>query len=433
MSKVGIKELATILAKKRKLDNEAALAFVNHFFDVLSDSLRDEKMVKIKGLGTFKVVPVSARKSVDVNTGESIEISGRDKISFTPDTTLRDLVNRPFAQFETVVVNDGVDFTAIDEAAHVSQGETDVDEPEVESRSVEPLSVESRSQVKPDDVEPDVLEESQNPQVEEMVEDTENMVEEVGEEREVIADSQENAPASQSEEKEDVAEDIVTISEPEVVPAVEETEHAPMPVAVVDDSAKILSEVLRKQNEQLSEANDLLRDQLERSHRLMRLVGIAVVVVLLLVIGGGYYMFTNFNSFVRLPNIAMTNQTPVAVKPQPAVKDTVHVKQIEQQTATEKQKNDTVKSSSTVSPAEKPKDEQQSMTEYNDDARVRTGAYNIIGVKTTVKVRAGQTLASISKYYLGPGMECYVEAINGIREVKEGQMIKIPELKIKRR
>ena len=205
-----------------------------------------------------------------------------------------------------------------------------------------------------------------------------------------------------------------------------------MPVTVVDDSAKMLSEVLRKQNEQLSEANDLLREQLEHSHHLMRLIGIAVVVVLLLVIGGGYYMFTNFSSFARLVDTATTPQVAVVAKPQPTVKDTVPVKVAEQKPAVEVQHKDTTKHVA-VKEENKPAAEPQPMTEYNNDARVRTGAYNIIGVKTTVKVRAGQTLASISKYYLGPGMECYVEAINGTREVKEGQMIKIPELKIKRR
>jgi len=427
MSKVGIKELATILAKKRKLDSEAALAFVESFFDVLCDSLRDEKMVKVKGLGTFKVVPVSARKSVDVNTGESIEISGRDKISFTPDTTLRDLVNRPFAQFETVMVNEGVDFTAIDEAANLSQSETDVEEPETAAHSVEPLPVETQSQVNPEVEDPKTVAEPQTSQIDEAIEGAAQAVEEAEEVGEESSESQEAAPACQPEKEETKVENIETVPEPVDVPAVEAVEPTPMPVTVVDDSAQMLSEVLRKQNEQLSEANDLLREQLEHSHHLMRLIGIAVVVVLLLVIGGGYYIFTNFSPFARLTNTATTPQVAVVANPQSTAKDTV-----EQQPAVEVLHKDTTKHVA-AKKEDKPAAEPQPMTEYNNDARVRTGAYNIIGVKTTVKVRAGQTLASISKYYLGPGMECYVEAINGTREVKEGQMIKIPELKIKRR
>lgn len=432
MSKVGIKELATILAKKRKLDSEASLAFVESFFDVLCDSLRDEKMVKVKGLGTFKVVPVSARKSVDVNTGESIEISGRDKISFTPDTTLRDLVNRPFAQFETVMVNEGVDFTAIDEAANLSQSEADVDEPETASHSVEPLPVETQSQVNSEVEEPKTVAEPQTPQIDEAIEAAEQAVEEAEEVGEDSSESQEDAAACQPEKEDTKAENIETVPEPVEAPAVEAVEPMPMPVGVVDDSAKMLSEVLRKQNEQLSEANDLLREQLEHSHHLMRLIGIAVLVVLLLVIGGGYYIFTNFSSFARLVNTAPTPQVAVVANPQSTAKDTVPVKVAGQQPAVEEQHKDTTKHVA-AKEENKPAAEPQPMTEYNNDARVRTGAYYIIGVKTTVKVRAGQTLASISKYYLGPGMECYVEAINGTREVKEGQMIKIPELKIKRR
>ena len=330
------------------------------------------------------------------------------------------------------MVNEGVDFTAIDEAANLSQNEADVDEPETASHSVEPLPVETQSQVNPENEEPQTVAEPQTPQIDEVIEGAEQSVEETEEVGEDTPESHEDAPACQPEKEEDKAENIEIVPEPVEVPAVETVEPTPMPVAVVDDSAKMLSEVLRKQNEQLSEANDLLREQLEHSHHLMRLIGIAVVVVLLLVIGGGYYMFANFSSFARLVNTATTPQVAVVAKSQPTVKDTVPVKVAEQKPAVEEQHKDTAKHVA-VKEENKPAAEPQPMTEYNNDARVRTGAYYIIGVKTTVKVRAGQTLASISKYYLGPGMECYVEAINGTREVKEGQMIKIPELKIKRR
>ncbi len=109
MSKITNSDLAKVLMEKHELDKADAERFVALMFDILNNGLRQDKLVKIKGLGTFKVISVSSRKSVDVNTGKPIIIEGRDKISFTPDNTLRDKVNAPFAQFDTVVINDGVD------------------------------------------------------------------------------------------------------------------------------------------------------------------------------------------------------------------------------------------------------------------------------------------------------------------------------------
>jgi nucleoid DNA-binding protein len=114
MGKIGNKDLSRVLSEKHGLDKADADKFVELMFDVLNTGLKEEKLVKVKGLGTFKVTSVASRKSVDVNTGEPIVIEGRDKISFTPDNSLRDQVNRPFAQFDTVVLNDGVDFGEID-------------------------------------------------------------------------------------------------------------------------------------------------------------------------------------------------------------------------------------------------------------------------------------------------------------------------------
>ena len=114
MSKLGNKELSSSLSDKHGLNKTDAEKFVAALFDVISEGLESDKLVKVKGLGTFKIIGVAARKSVDVNTGEPIVIEGRDKISFTPDATLRDEVNKPFSQFDTVVLNDGVDFSTID-------------------------------------------------------------------------------------------------------------------------------------------------------------------------------------------------------------------------------------------------------------------------------------------------------------------------------
>lgn len=114
MSKISLSDLAQRLAEKSGISLQDAELFIRKMFDVANEGLQSDKLVKMKWLGTFKVMAVKDRESVDVNTGERIIIEGRDKISFTPDNILKEIVNKPFAQFETVVVNDGVDFDEID-------------------------------------------------------------------------------------------------------------------------------------------------------------------------------------------------------------------------------------------------------------------------------------------------------------------------------
>ena len=104
---IKLHDFAARLAEKHSLSQEEVERFLSQMVHVMGEGLRSDKTLKIKGLGTFKVVPVNARESVDVNTGERIRIEGREKVSFTPETAMRDLVNKPFAQFETVVLNEG--------------------------------------------------------------------------------------------------------------------------------------------------------------------------------------------------------------------------------------------------------------------------------------------------------------------------------------
>lgn len=114
MAKNKIMNITSALSTKYKMPLKEAEAFVAMVFDVVNDGLQKDKLVKVKGLGTFKVAAVKDRESVNVNTGERVLIEGHDKITFTPDAVLRDFVNKPFAQFETVVVKDGVDFSDLD-------------------------------------------------------------------------------------------------------------------------------------------------------------------------------------------------------------------------------------------------------------------------------------------------------------------------------
>ena len=475
MAKLGIKELAAMLADKRNLDIADATHFVEALFDVLCTGLHYEKVVKIKGLGTFKVIAVSARKSVDVNTGEAIELSGRDKITFTPDATLRDLVNRPFAQFETVVVNDGVDFSAIDDKMEeeteapaevatpvASEAAQPVAEPEVEApASAEPIveltvaaeePVEETSEPAPEVAQVAVAapEVAVTPEV---IEDSAETAASVHEPVAAVTETAPTTPEPAKAEPEPVVPAQTIVEEPtaQVAPAQEQpTKPAPQPMAEPVAAASWQDQMMESQTKTLTETNELLREQLEHSQRLMRVFGIVLVVFVVLCCGGGYYMFSQFtqrdNRIEHLETQILLAKQAKTVKPKPApraasdaiipaVPDEAPQEAVPEAkvpaaapataAATEK--------TAPAKPAETKKTEPTATAQYESDPRVRTGAYNIIGVKTTVKVKPGQTLASISRLYLGPGMECYVEAVNGVTEVKAGQTVKIPELKLKRR
>lgn len=441
MAKLGIKELAAMLADKRHLDIADATHFVEALFDVLSTGLHYEKIVKIKGLGTFKVIAVSARKSVDVNTGEAIELSGRDKITFTPDATLRDLVNRPFAQFETVVVNDGVDFSAIDakmeandetpaEVAVTATSETalPVTEPSVEVPEAAPEAAQAAAVAMP---EPTATSETMEDSVAAAVADQEPV--------ETVAGAAPTTMAPQEAAPEPAAQTQAVAGEPAVqeYPGQEQpSEPAPQPMAEPVAAASWQDQMMESQTKTLTETNELLREQLERSQRLMRAFGIVLVAFVVLCCGGGCYMFSLFaqrdNRIEHLETQILQAKQARNVKPKPAPRAASEaiIPAIPDEAPREAASESAAPA---AKPAETKKTEPAAMTQYESDPRVRTGAYNIIGIKTTVKAKPGQTLASISRLYLGPGMECYVEAVNGATEVKAGQTVKIPEVKLKRR
>lgn len=434
MAKIGMRELAVALANKRGVVTEDANHFVETFFEVLNDGLHYEKLAKVKGLGTFKVIKVSARKSVDVNTGEAIEIAGRDKITFTPDATLRDLVNRPFAQFDTVVVNDGVDFAEIDERA----GD---------------LMLKEIMIMEDEDMEKDTLQvaESEQPTREQPVQS------EIPE----APIPEPEAPVAVPEVEEPL-EAVVQPSEPEIgeetqlpvgeQPVAETIQPSPAVVSEPrqDISARWEDDRCRAQNEILTQANELLRDQLGHSRVLIRILVAALVVFVLLCCFGAFYMGKQFalrdNRIMHLEaQIGLGEQVVSEGTPASKSTDTTAKEKMAEKKENKKQAPAPV-TQAKPAPAEPVKpvatlEAKPAKTEvapkansaYDADPRIRTGAYNIIGVDRTVTVKAGQTLASISRTYLGPGMECYVEALNGVKEVKEGQTLKIPKLQIKKK
>ena len=388
MSKVSITELASKLMEKHGLKRTEAELFIRQFVGVINDGLKNDKSVKVKGLGTFKVQAVSARKSVDVNTGEAIVIEGRDKISFTAEAVMRDLVNAPFAQFETVIVNDGVDFSEID-----AKNQADNTEAKEPTPAVEPTPV---AEPEPAVVEP--------------------------------------AP---------VAEPEPAVVEP--TPIVEQT-------PAVEDSDSDTDELEAKSK---SYKNTII------------VLASSLACVVILAVVGFVYMFSQIekrdNRIAHLETqtatladrMMKTHMSPAPAANLPAANDEAdNILAANEQKIEAAQKADKENNLKTAEAKPEPKAEPKAATKptaeakahaaksapsilsqsaYDKDPRVRTGAYVITGIANTVTVKAGQTMSSLSKTYLGPGMECYLEAVNGgNRELKAGEKIKIPALKTKK-
>lgn len=454
MAKVS--DFASELVSRYGLKEEEATEFITAMFDIICEQLdAPDKQVKVKGLGTFKVTSVGARASVDVNTGERIIIEGRNKISFTPEVLLRDRVNRPFVQFETVVLNDGVDFSEIDREFDGDKKEPETKpmpepEPVAEAGTNQEAELVSDSETEPNSVtnqasEPDAESEAR-PEVEQVEPDAES---------EAQAEVEQVEPVPEAETKlieEEQAEDTAQQEHQRVSTADSE---APDEYAIPDSC------------EPQEAADVVLKERCkQRNPRMMYWFSIASFVLLLFIGAGMYFLYDQ----VKAKNAAIEQlQAKLAVYSTALMSQTAD-KQQEAAKSKMVEPTDTT-SAATTTPAEakanaeanadvadkagmaakgetakslKPSSEQpvvdkkktnvpKPAADYNFDARVRTGAYIIVGVETTVTVRSGQTLASISKAYLGPGMECYVEVFNNRKEVKPGDKLRIPKLKIRPR
>lgn len=439
MSKVSITELASKLMEKHGLKRTEAELFIRQFVGVINDGLKNDKSVKVKGLGTFKVQAVSARKSVDVNTGEAIVIEGRDKISFTAEAVMRDLVNAPFAQFETVIVNDGVDFSEIDAKHEADNTEAKEPTPAVEptpAAELEPAVVEPTpvAELEPAVVEPAPVAEPEPAVVEPTP---------VAEPEPTVVEA---APAAEPEPTVESA----PVAEPE--PAVVEPAPVVEPTPAVEDSDSDTDELEAKSK---SYKNTII------------VLASSLACVVILAVVGFVYMFSQIekrdNRIAHLETqtatladrMMKTHMSPAPAANQPAANDEAdNILATNEQKIEAAQKADKENNLKTAEAKPEPKAKPKAATKptveakapaaksspsilsqsaYDKDPRVRTGAYVITGIANTVTVKAGQTMSSLSKTYLGPGMECYLEAVNGgNRELKAGEKIKIPALKTKK-
>lgn len=535
MSKSSLSVLAKAVASKRGLTQAEAERFIATMFEVAGDGIQEDKLLKMKWLGTFKITSVKDRESVDVNTGERILIEGRDKISFTPDNILKEIINKPFAQFETVVVNDGIDFSDIDEKfANMEREEEELQlQKEQECHDEEVVQEEQNAELPQKE---ELSQEEEQPREEEHsqeVELNENLSQEAKKSQESLLDaelqsqeggqkdelSQEvNTPISEetvalsselknaeiseddiSETSEDnisqtsddtiskteengIPEEVGMLishlkenkSEAEEIERVEEAkvkEEAEIPKAAeahvekTPAEAKVVVSQSNVENKKQPEYDETLDEDeayaSDHHHLVIPKYVVALVSVAFVALLGGLCWFAFIYGKMQARQEQMEMQLK-AIKPQPQPKpkptvvapvDTAKsVASSDDKTDAENvlangaQANNEQTDHAQLAMKKKAKQDSIRMAQANNavkmaekasvylnDPRIRTGAYRIVGVEKTVTAKSGQTLAGLSKLYLGPGMECYMQAINGCSEIKPGQKVKIPKLELKRK
>lgn len=461
MTNVKRVDLTRDVIAKYGLDKEAAERFVQQMFAVLREGIEREKNVKVKSLGTFKITSVNTRESVDVNTGERIVIEGRNKITFTPDVVLRDRVNSPFAQFETVVLNEGVDFSQTEsenDTADVTEemeNSSDVDEGVVTNETEKSMPVQSETDAaleKPASAsEASVSVPENTPSApEKPVAKTE---EATSSSHDAVANDMASLnisslhianvhiDAMHSAKKTEKA-NTDTSSQPQCATTQEETVSSKTQVA-----AECI-ERLKNENFALKNENRKLKNSCRRSailyKRAMWIMGVVSAVAIVLVAAGIWGIYYHLS-------IEQQNKTQLATlqKDYDLLSNRFRTLVNEKDAQTENVSFMTASASNTSAPAsaaspsheeakkpavtvKAPETKAPAPSTYDADSRVRTGAYQIIGIDKTVTLRQGQSLKSISRAYLGEGMECYVEAVNK-GHLSVGDKVNIPKLKLKKK
>ena len=485
MSKFSLNTLGKLLADKSGLSQVEAELFIRKMFDVCNQGLEADKQVKIKWLGTFKVQATKDRESINVNTGERFTIEGRDKLTFTPDNILKEIVNKPFAQFETVVVNDGVDFDEIDEKFGEEQtedapsevidflGEEEaatpnpdvvVTESEKEKEDEDELSKQiALEQAKLEKLKQAKLEQEriQKEKLEKEKQEQERLEQEKLEQERLKQEKLEQERLEQEKlEQERLKQEKLEQERLEQ----EKLEQERLEIAKQQQALKATVEPAVPATDETEEEDE----ESSNSHHIVipRYLVVAVCLIVVALIGGmGWFAFNYGQMTAQRDHLAMQlsqyHQAPAKKAPantvaaplsqeqklrQKAIEDSIRmaktaeaVKLAEQSDEAsdkaENAKQDEAKAKAKAAAKEEDKvaSKTESSAHYDKDVRVRTGAYRIVGVAQTVTVGAGQTLKQISTRYLGSGMECYVEALNGTGTVKAGQKIKIPKLELKKK
>lgn len=475
MSKNSLNGLADKLAEKSGLSQIEAELFIRKMFDVCHQGLAADKIVKMRWLGTFKVTSVKERESVDVNTGERIVIEGRDKISFTPDNILKEIVNKPFAQFETVIVNDGVDFESIDKKYEDSledeEQEESLEKPKPIIEVVEPTETPLPDVVSEETTQAEAVSSSE-PTTSGVI-DFLDVPENPSEGSSVVVIGEDSTIEPQTTVSQEVPTEEIPSSVSDDIQADSREENSNAEIEAETDAEIGADAEIEAETDAEIEADDEV--EIRRRHFIIpKYVVIIASFTLLLLIGGlGWFAFnygqmaaqrdhlelqlaqykTDKNVVSKPANVksqeqllqekarqdslrmAKANDAIKAAERADSLKSAAVDKEMSvKNLKTDEKSAELKKKSATDKKRDKAAEHANVVSDkYDSDPRVRTGAYRIVGVDQVVTVGEHQTMATLSKRYLGPGMECYIEALNGTSTIKSGQKVKIPKLELKKK
>ena len=378
MAKTALQLIADAVAKKHKITVKEAEKFVSAIFDVVNEGLKTDKLVKVKGLGTFKVQAVKPRESVNVNTGERVLIEGHEKVSFTPDATMKELVNKPFAQFETVVLNDGVDFADIESKSDDEEKDENIDEIVVSAEEI----------VASD---------------EEKIETKEEITAEIIDEKpaEEVPQQAVEIPLVALEAKEEIVEE----REKEQKAAVEEKETV----------VEVKAEAVEEQPEQVAEVPKVNAFPIEKPKKINWLLWSSVAFAVIAVM---YFFGYKFGKDAALRDNKMAIRTQAEDSLAEKTKTTA------KQAATNTQKT-------TAKAAQQATEEAEKYKKMSSDKRIRYGAYDIVGIEKTVVLKKGQTMQSYSRRALGPDMVGYFQVLNNATTMSAGDTMKVPKVELR--
>lgn len=468
MAKTALQLIADTVAKKHKITVKEAEKFVSAMFDVMNEGLKTDKLVKVKGLGTFKVQAVKPRESVNVNTGERVLIEGHDKVSFTPDATMKELVNKPFAQFETVVLNDGVDFTDIDSKYENEATLENADETTVSANNaaMPDTKVVSLNEEETTDSTNETANGAQETTIEQYTSTEKDSAETVSEpekDHEIVVAKQEVAIETEAEPIKNTSE----TTEEEPIPLVETqpeniaeepTVTAEMPVATeqkLEDANQTQPENIAKEpivtpetpvatEQKLESANQTQPENIvkepiatpetpvtteqkqeETAEKPKKINWLMWSAIGFFVIASMYFFGYKFGKDAALRDNA------VAVSAQPKSKPTAKAKQTKQHSSAKVAQTTTKQIQPTPKQVQSPIDDTEKFKQLSNDKRIRYGAYDIIGIEKVVVLKKGQTMQSYSRKALGPDMVAYFQVLNNATTMAAGDTMKVPKVELR--
>ena len=468
MAKTALQLIADTVAKKHKITVKDAEKFVSAMFDVMNEGLKTDKLVKVKGLGTFKVQAVKPRESVNVNTGERVLIEGHDKVSFTPDATMKELVNKPFAQFETVVLNDGVDFTDIDSKYENEATLENADETTVSTNNaaIPDTKVVSLNEEETTDSTNETANGAQETTIEQYTSTVKDSVETVSEpekDHEIVVAKKEVAIETEAEPIKNTSE----TTEEEPIPLVETqpeniaeepTVTAEMPVATeqkLEDANQTQPENIAEEpiatpetpvatEQKLESANQTQPENIvkepiatpetpvtteqkqeETAEKPKKINWLMWSAIGFFVIAIMYFFGYKFGKDAALRDNA------VAVSAQPKSKPTAKAKQTKQHSSAKVAQTTTKQIQPTPKQVQSPIDDTEKFKQLSNDKRIRYGAYDIIGIEKVVVLKKGQTMQSYSRKALGPDMVAYFQVLNNATTMAAGDTMKVPKVELR--